>query len=188
MSATDRITPEQLSPANQTQHAPAGSAARATLEGELRVRIKQQEALAQLGERALAEPDLERLLNDAVSTVALTLSVDFVKILELLPGDAELMLRGGFGWKKDLVGSVVATTAPNSLARYTLDSAAPVVTEDYVLEKRFEVAPYLKDHKCRSGITVTISGRDGRAYGILGVCTVHRRAFGEEDKSFLASA
>ena len=61
-----------------------------TLENELRSRAKQQEALAQLGERALVEPDLDRLLNDAVSTVALTLSVDFVKILELLPGGSEL--------------------------------------------------------------------------------------------------
>ena len=50
---------------------------RVNLENELRSRIKQQEALAQLGERALAEPDLERLLNDAVSTVALTLSARF---------------------------------------------------------------------------------------------------------------
>jgi two-component sensor histidine kinase len=188
MSATHRITPERVSPANQTQHAPAGSAERTTLESELRNRIKQQESLAQLGERALAEPDLERLLNDAVSTVALTLSVDFVNILELLPGDAELVLRGGFGWKKELIGSVVTTTTPNSLARYTLDSGSPVVTEDYALEKRFELAPYLQDHKCVSGIAVTISGRDGRAYGILGVCTAHKRAFGEQDRSFLTSA
>jgi two-component sensor histidine kinase len=187
MSAADRITPDQALPANRPQHASAGPA-QATLETELRNRIKQQEALAQLGERALAETDLERLLSDAVSTVAMTLSVDFVKILELLPGDTELVLRGGFGWNKDLIGSMVATAAPNSFARYTLDSGAPVVTEDYALEKRFEPAPYLRDHKCVSGITVTISGRDGRAFGILGVCTAHKRAFGEQDKSFLASA
>ena len=37
-------------------------------------------------------------------------------------------------------------------------------------------------------MAVTISGRDGRAFGILGVCTAHKRAFGEQDKSFLASA
>src|SRR5271156_3019591 len=92
----------------------------ANLENELRSRAKQQEALAQFGERALAEPDLERLLNDAVSTVALTLSVDFVKILELLPGDRELLLRAGFGWKSDLVGTVVATAQPDSFARFTL--------------------------------------------------------------------
>jgi hypothetical protein len=34
-----------------------------------------------------------------VSTVALTLPVDFVKVLELMPGDNELLLRAGFGWK-----------------------------------------------------------------------------------------
>lgn len=187
MSATDRITPDQGSPATETQYAPAGSAERSTVESELRVRVKQQEALAQLGERALAESDIDRLLDDAASTVAMTLSVDFVKILELLPGDTELVLRAGFGWKKDLVGSVIATTALNSFARYTLDSATPVLTEDYALEKRFEVAPYLKDHKCVSGITVTISGRDGRAFGILGVCSAHKRSFGEQDVSFLAS-
>src|SRR6202451_2189155 len=94
------------------------------LENELRSRAKQQEALAQLGERALAEPDLERLLNDAVSTVALTLSADFVKILELLPGNNELLLRAGFGWRSDLVGAVVASADAGSYTPFTLDSAA----------------------------------------------------------------
>src|SRR5215472_16327138 len=102
---------------------------RANLEIELRSRVKQQESLAQLGERALAEPDLERLLNDAVSTIALTLNVDFVKVLELLPGDTEL-LRTGYGWKSELLGSILTTTAPNGFARVTLDSAAPVVVDD----------------------------------------------------------
>src|ERR1700761_4028524 len=96
---------------------------RIELENELRSRARQQEALAQLGERALAEPDVERLLNDAVSTVAVTLSVDFVKILELLPGDGELLLRAGFGWKKGLVGTVLTKTLAGSFARFTLDSA-----------------------------------------------------------------
>jgi two-component sensor histidine kinase len=193
MSATGRIRPEGVAadyrPAEQAANARADSnAERATLERELRSRAKQQEALAQLGERALAEPDLERLLNDAVSTVALTLSVDFVKILELLPGDGELLLRAGFGWSTNLVGSILTTTAPNTHARYTLDCSAPVVTGDYAAETRFEVPQYLQEHKCVSGITVAISGRDGRAYGILGVCTCRRRDFEQQDKAFLASA
>src|SRR5580693_4294380 len=142
---------------------------RRDLESELRSRAKQQEALAQLGERALVEPDLERLLNDAVSTVALTLSVDFVKVLELLPGGGELLLRAGFGWKTDLVGTVLTSTDAGTYAHFTLDSAAPVVTADYAAESRFSIPLYLKDHHCVSGVTVTISGRDGRAYGILGV-------------------
>jgi two-component sensor histidine kinase len=158
------------------------------LETELRSRAKQQEALAQLGERALFEPDLERLLNDAVSTVALTLSVDFVKILELLPGGNELVLRAGFGWKTDLVGTVVTSADAGNYARFTLDSAAPVVTDDFAAETRFAIAPYLIDHKCVSGICSTIAGRDGHAYGILGVCTSKQRRYGPQDVSFLAAA
>ena len=160
---------------------------RANLETELRSRIKQQEALAQLGERALAEPDLERLLNDAVSTVALTLNVDFVKILELLPGDTELLLRSGYGWKSDLVGSILTTTAPNSFARITLDSAPPIMVDDFDAETRFEAPGYLKDHNSKSGVTVRIAGPDGRAYGILGVCTAKKRKFHPQDISFLAA-
>ena len=160
---------------------------RANLEIELRSRIKQQEALAQFGERALAEPDLERLLNDAVSTVALTLNVDFVKILELLPGDTELLLRAGYGWKSDLVGSILTATAPDSFARFTLGAAAPTIADDFDTETRFEVPSYLKDHSCKSGVTVSIAGRDGRAYGILGVCTTKKRKFHPQDTSFLAA-
>ncbi|MGA8493912.1 MAG: hypothetical protein WB764_00420, partial [Xanthobacteraceae bacterium] len=101
---------------------------RRNLENELRSRAKQQEALAQLGERALVEPDLERLLNDAVSTVALTLAVDFVKILELLPGGTDLLLRAGYGWTASLVGTVLTSIEAGSYAHFTLNSAAPVVT------------------------------------------------------------
>jgi two-component sensor histidine kinase len=161
---------------------------RANLENELRSRVKQQAALAQLGERALIEPDLDRLLNDAVSTVAVTLSVDFVKILELLPGSGELLLRAGFGWNANLVGAVLTTSEPGTLARFTLNSAAPIEIADFASETRFEVASYLRDHHCTSGINVTIAGRDGRAYGILGVCTARRREFGPQDISFLAAA
>lgn len=163
-------------------------AERVNLENELRSRAKQQEALAQLGERALAEPDLERLLNDAVSTVALTLAVDFVKILELLPGGGELVLRAGFGWRSNLVGAVLTATSPNSFARFTLDRASPVVIADFAGETRFEVPQYVRDHSCKSGMTVTIAGRDGRAYGILGVCTAKQRDFTAQDTAFLAAA
>lgn len=161
---------------------------RVSLENELRTRAKQQEALAQLGERALAEPDLERLLNDAVSTVALTLSVDFVNILELMPGERELLLRAGFGWKSELTGTVLTAADPDSLARLTLDSAGPVVADDLAVEKRFTVPPYLDHHNCVSSMSVVIAGRDGHAYGILGICSSRRRYFSAQEAMFLAAA
>ncbi len=159
---------------------------RVKLESELHSRVKQQEALAQLGERALAEPDLDRLLNDAVSTVALTLTVDIVKILELVPGN-DLVLRAAIGLKPNLVGTVITSNATGSYARYTLDLPLPVVSPDFTTETRFQLAPYLLDHGCISGVNLTIAGRDGRSFGILGVCTKAKRAWGAQDTAFLAA-
>jgi two-component sensor histidine kinase len=157
------------------------------LEQELRSRIKQQEALAQLGERALAEGDLEKLLNDVVSTVALTLLVDFVEVLELLPGDTDLLLRAGFGWKVGSVGSIVASRESGSYARQVLDSVVPVVVADFAAETRFKIPQYLCDHACVSGMSTVVTGRDGRAYGVLGVCTNKPRVFDVAHTAFLAA-
>lgn len=160
---------------------------RIKLQEELRSRAKQQEALAQLGERALAETDIERLLNDVVSTVALTLPVDFVEVLELLPGDSDFLLRAGFGWKAGSVGSVVMSKERDDYARHVLSAAVPVVTDDFAVESRFTVPNYLGAHACVSGMSTIIAGQDGRAYGVLGVCTGRRRQFSAQDSSFLAA-
>jgi PAS domain S-box-containing protein len=160
---------------------------RVKLEAELRSRVKQLETLAQLGERALAEPDLERLLKDAVSTIAMTLSVDFVKVLELLPGDGDLLLRAGIGWNNDFVGSVIASSRAGSFSKFTLDTRLPVLVADLGAETRFKVDPYLREHGCVSSVDVSIAGRDDRFYGILGVCTKKKRHFAEHDLAFLVA-
>ena len=160
---------------------------RIKLQEELRSRAKQQEALAQLGERALVETDIETLLNDAVSTVAVTLAVDFVKVLELMPGDSDLLLRAGFGWKPDCVGSVVLSKERDDYARYILDAAVPVITADFASQAPFTTPLYLHSHDCVSGMSTIITGQDGGAFGVLGACTNKRREFNERDSSFLVA-
>jgi two-component sensor histidine kinase len=160
---------------------------RVKLEAELRNRVKQQEALAQLGERALAEADIEHLLSDAVTTVAMTLAVDFVKILELLPGNDDLLLRAGFGWKPELAGSTIGSAEKGGYGRFVLDSPLPVVTADFAAETRFRVDGYLREHGCVSGVSAAIAGRDQRFYGILGVCTKAKRSFTAQETAFLGA-
>ncbi len=157
------------------------------LQEETRSRARQQAALAQLGERALVESDIERLLNDVVSTIALTLAVDFVEVLELLPGNTDLLLRAGFGWKAGCIGAIVTSREDQNYARHILDSVAPIVVADFPSETRFTVPQYLVDHRCVSGMSTMIAGRDGRAFGILGVCTNKPHAFSAQDTSFLAA-
>jgi PAS domain S-box-containing protein len=160
---------------------------RIKLEYELRGRAKQQEAVAKLGERALTEPNLERLLNDVVSTIAITLGAEFVEVLELLPGDTEFLLRAGFGWKTSPLGAVRTSTTSKCFAGFSLASSVPIVIDDFKTESRFDIPDYLHEHGCKSGIATAIAGRDGRAYGVLSTCATRRRQFAAQDVSFLAA-
>ncbi len=154
---------------------------------EVRVRARQQETLARLGERALVESNLQKFFNEVVNTIGEILDVGMVKILELMPGDAELLLRAGIGWKAGLVGTATVSTGRASQAGYTLASGRAVVLENLKTETRFSGEPLLHDHDITSGITAPIAGHDGRAYGVLGAHTAKRRRFHDYDVAFIAA-
>jgi PAS domain S-box-containing protein len=154
---------------------------------ELRARAKQQETIARLGERALTESDLQALFEEIVTTMAEILGVEFVKVLELEPGDAELLLRAGHGWRAGAVGTAHESTGRDSQAGYALASGGPIIVTDLKSETRFEVPALLRDHGVNSGVSVPIAGRDGRAYGVLGVHTARRRRFAEHEVAFVVA-
>lgn len=160
---------------------------RVRLHRELRIRASQQEAVARLGERALIETDLQVFFDDTATTVADILDVEFVKILELVPGDAEMLLRAGVGWKPGLVGHAHLSTVRGSQAGYTISAGSPVVVEDLATETRFETPTVLRDHGVVSGLSCPIAGRDGRAYGVVGAHSAKPRKFSQSDVSFLAA-
>src|SRR4051794_27913347 len=154
---------------------------------EMRTRAKQQEMVARLGERALTESDLQALFEEIVTTMAEILDVEFVKILELEPGDTELLLRAGHGWRPGCVGAAHESTGRHSQAGYALASGGPVLVTDRKSETRFEIPALLRDHGVNSGVSVPIAGRDGRAYGVLGAHTARRRRFGEHEVAFVVA-
>jgi PAS domain S-box-containing protein len=160
---------------------------RVRLELELLSRARQQELVARLGSEALTESDLGVFLNKAAQRVAQELSVDFVKILELLPGDREFLLRAGTGWKHGLVGKTHLPADLQSQEGYTLSNGKPVIVDDLRIDTRFTGPALLHDHGVVSGVTVLILGRDGRPYGIIGAHTSKLRRFGERDVAFLGA-
>ena len=160
---------------------------RVKLHRELRLRASQQETIARLSERALIETDLQVFFDDTAAITARILDVEFLKILELVPGDAELLLRAGIGWKPGLVGRAHVSTVRGSQGGYTLASSGPVIVEDLSTETRFESPNLLREHGVVSGLSCSIAGRDGRAYGVIGAHTAKRRRFTESDVSFLAA-
>jgi len=156
-------------------------------ERNLRDRMRQLEAIADLGRSALGDPDLDALMAEATETVAAVFDADYCKVLDLDPGAAELLLRQGVGWDEGVVGSAtVSAVADDSQAAHTLRSAGSVVVEDLEAERRFDGPDLLTDHDVRSGISVPIGSRED-PWGILGVHDTDRREFSERDADFVQS-
>ncbi|MFP5274487.1 PAS domain S-box protein [Coleofasciculus sp.] len=151
---------------------------------ELRVRARQQAAVAKLSQRALSGLDLNTLMNEAVSTIAQTLEVEYCKILELLPNGNVFLLKAGVGWSPGLVGYALVGAHRNSQAGYTLVSQEPVVVEDLRVETRFSGPPLLYNHRVVSGVSVVIPGQE-QPFGVLGTHTTSKRRFSEDDINFL---
>ena len=76
--------------------------------------------LAHLGERALAEVDLQSLINEAVATLARMLGTDYSEFQELLADGQTLVLLAGTGWKDGYVGQATVSVAAGFQEGYTL--------------------------------------------------------------------
>ena len=150
----------------------------------LAIRVRQQEAVARLGLRALAGADLPTLMDDTAAIVASTLDVEYCKLLELLPDGDQLLLRSGWGWEEGLVGHATIAAGLDSQGGYTLAASQPVIVEDLRTERRFNTPTLLHDHQVVSGVSVIIHGNP-RPFGVLGAHTVRRRTFTVDDINFL---
>src|SRR5437667_12343254 len=96
-------------------------------EAQLRATARQQEAVAHLGQQALAGAPPDELIAGAVAIVARVLEVPFASVLELRPESRTLLLRAGVGWRDGAVGRTVLPTDADSHAGYVLRSTGPVV-------------------------------------------------------------
>ncbi|USZ70760.1 ATP-binding protein [Natronosalvus halobius] len=148
--------------------------------------IRQQEAIAELGQQGLETDDLDQLMHDATVELVETLDAEYAKVLELLPDGEAVLLRQGVGWDDGLVGTGTVSTDRDSQAGYTLLTEEPVVVDDLRTEERFSGPDLLTDHDVRSGVSVIIGSVDD-PWGVLGVHTTEACEFEEHDATFVQS-
>src|SRR5256712_12804180 len=67
-------------------------------EATLRSTARQQDAVAHLGQQALAGAPVRDLMDAAVTLAARVLDVEFGSVLELRPASRTLLPRAGEGW------------------------------------------------------------------------------------------
>ena len=153
-------------------------------EQQLRAAARQQEAVAHLGQQALAGAARADLLNTATTLLARGLDVEFSDLLELRPEHRSMVLRAGQGWGDGFVGRALVPADPGTLAAYALAAPGPIVVEDLSADIRFTAPTYLIDHHVVSGVCVVVQGRD-RPWGVLGAYSAQRREFSGPDVLFV---
>ncbi|MEQ8995286.1 MAG: GAF domain-containing protein [Coleofasciculus sp. B1-GNL1-01] len=153
-------------------------------EAALRIRQRQDAAIAQLGQEALIEEDLSILMEWTVTRVAQTLNVDYCQILQRLPNGEELLLVAGFGWQAGLVGQATVSSGKESQFGYSLVCWEPIIVTDLPTETRFQGSPLLQDHGVVSGMSTRIPGQN-QPFGVLAVHTTQKRQFTDDDIYFM---
>lgn len=161
--------------------------ARVRKEQELARRLKQQQAVTDLGTYALGEAEFEKVLTRSVETAAKTFDVPLAKVLQLDDAADRLLLVAGVGWNSGLVGQAAVGTEKQSQAGYTLLNAEPIIVVDLLNETRFSGPQLLHDHQVRSGMSVVIAGADQRPFGVFGIHTREPRVFDGFDAGLLVS-
>ncbi len=150
---------------------------------EMRARNRQQAAAKRLGLRALANLDLQSLMDEACTTVQELLEVDLSEVLELQPGGETLLLRAGVGWRDGMVGSLTVDVSDSHLG-LALKSYEPSFLNDLSVEQRFLASPC--DRGVASGAAIAIAGRH-EPYGVLAAYSCGKREFKEGEVEFLQS-
>ena len=145
------------------------------------LRLAQQTAVAWLGQRALAEDDLQSLFDAAPMSLASTCEAPYTA-LALRDGDG-LRLTSGSGWPATRPGQPRSARVPGGLHR---TRGAPVIVEDFAVEHRFD-GSMLTAYGMASGMSVTVAGESGEHYGVLSVHATEPHAFTTDDIAFLAS-
>lgn len=157
---------------------------RKKVEEELKIHIRQQKAIAKLGQKALAGGDLFSMMQETVNIITEPLSADYSCILELFTNKMDaFLLHVGRGWKHGTVGNILSDAKADSLAGYTMLSNKPVIVEDFQKETRFKTCTIFRDHNIQSGISVIIQCKS-RPFGVLCVFSKNKRTFSQEDVRF----
>jgi len=153
----------------------------------LRLRIRQQELLAELGVLALQGTSFVEMLNHTARVTAEGLGAEYCKVMEYMPSQSRLLVRAGVGWDEGVVGHATVGADLASPAGYALRTGKPVISNHLENEQRFRTPELLIEHGIRRAMNVILQG-DGSPFGVLEADSRSDGEFSEHDIAFLQGA
>jgi diguanylate cyclase (GGDEF)-like protein len=153
-------------------------------EEELRARGRQQDAVAELGQRALEGIDTTSLFRTAVELISRALRVEICRLFQKIPERDGLLIQADV-LPPDIVETVGSSrTSEDSLALFTMSLGTPVVVHDLRVEDRFDGRQLYDLMGAVSGIAAPI-GDSNAIYGVITVYAHRLRWFDQETVRFL---
>jgi two-component sensor histidine kinase len=153
----------------------------------LRLRVRQQEILAELGVLALQGTHFTELLDLTARLVAEGLQADFSKVLEYMPSEGRFLVRAGVGWDPGVIGSATVGADAASPAGYALQTGKAVISNHLENEERFRTPELLLEHGIHRAMNVILEG-EGAPFGVLEVDSRSEGEFSTKDITFLQGA
>jgi signal transduction histidine kinase len=154
---------------------------------ELRGLVRQQEALARLGQQALVDEDLERLFAATLTEVSSVLDVEMATLFQFDGGRNSLRVAAGVGWHVSAIGKWIPA-ARGQIGRPLL-SPEPVVIDETGGDRIVGAIPLLADAGIMAHASVAIPGTagSGAPWGVLAVHSRQPRRFESGDATFVRS-
>jgi two-component sensor histidine kinase len=166
---------------------PEGESDERVTAASLRLRVGQQQILAELGVLALRGTPFQELLDHTARLAAEGLNAEFGKILEFEPAEQRFLVRAGVGWDPGVVGSATVGADIASPAGFALRTGKAVISNHLENEERFRTPELLVEHGIRRAMNVILQG-DNAPFGVLEVDSRSEGEFAESDISFLQGA
>ncbi len=158
--------------------------------GEWSLAVRQQAAVARIGQLGLRSGDLEEVLREAMAVAAETLAVADVALFELQPD--RLHLRGRAGLRRGQVvsrrrmGRIELSVGRASLPGFAVQERTAVVSADLLGDDRFEAMAPAHGVDVRAAIAAPISW-DEHPWGVLAFYDTDLRTWTDDEVHFVQS-
>lgn len=160
--------------------------------GNGEVLLRQQTAVAQLGQLALASTNLSRLLKQATVLVCQTLDVEFAQVWEYSEDGKTMRLRGGIDWQEGMVEKVTIEKIGTGNNKEISNLEGRVRGE----ERKIDWQSVLEKQGVASSISAVIQEakkidndrkelRSIKLWGVLAAHTTKGRRFAKDEINFL---
>jgi diguanylate cyclase (GGDEF)-like protein len=153
-------------------------------EEQLTARVRAQDAVAELGQRAQESANIATLFHEAVVVVSRTLGVEICRLFRKLPEPDGMVIRAEV-CPPDVAGALPAWRGPGDpLAAFALSVGRPVTVDDMRAEVRFDGRQLYDLLGAVSGIAVPIADT-GSVYGAITAYAHQSQRFDQENVRFL---